>query len=1165
MARGRQSVCLLELGKEKWPGEYSSSPKDAMKELHVSGGFVPNNNKGQWIEGGDPTGLYHLVVGDGQNAFVGNGLGGTSLLNANVFLEMDPGVMKMDIWPNELKKKADWEKCNSSQKHRQNSQSIATSLTSADYSRARSILEPTPYPLEFPELPKLQLLEKQAELIGLGNKFYRVPQTTRFTHGPNSTGVEMQASALTGMDATGINDGSKSTTLVNYLSDAWNWGAEMFCECEVRYVKKAPTGEGYIVYFAWHGCKRAAFKNQIHEDLMWVHARKCVFLGAGSLGTTEILLRSKKMGLKVSDTIGTSMSGNGDILAFGYNTNYEVNSMGHPAPLPDHPIGPCINGVIDCRDQLNPLDGFVIEEGSVPQALSPFYQAMLEHMPGSITPTGLSAYQKMQRLLARFGSMILGPYFRKGSVEKTQVYLIMSHDSNQAILNLNNDKPILTFLGVGRSQHVKQLNEILAQATAAVGGTFVGNPFFAALNQQEITVHAIGGAGISNDGTGSSGGTNHMGEVFKGNGEVVHEGLVVCDGALVPAALGVNPFATITALAERSVELVARKQGINIDFETKNGILNLFGRPSFPVLDNTDLQATEEIISDATDNQTSGIGFTEVMSGFIHIGDDIEDFETAAKVAQSGCEAAKFFLSVKSWNTRDFVSGSAHSSVLTGTFACSGLKGPFMVLRGDFQLFNQDPREPNCQNLTYNFDLISPSGQKLRFNGYKVVNPSVAFHPLEFWKATSTLYVTITLPDGDKVVGRGTLKIHPTDFASQLMTLNPTGTSPYAKAKSTASFLTFFIKQAASIFFSPFSYLSYPTPTFDDFINVKSIDQTYTLIASDGVHSTMHMWDPIGKSSNDVAPTILFVPGAAVDHQIFALPTIEKNAIDYFRDAGYRCFCVTHRVGMTMAAYKGHTTFDARLDIVAALSQVRKFQEAQAGTAPDRLYVIAHCAGSIALSIGLLDGTIPADWIRGITASNVFMTPIFAKVNMIKASQPVPLNAIYSAVAGSWFSCASSTGDGFVQQVLNQISSLWSHRNLNAATHSQLSHFLGGTSMSALAHLMSMGRLGYVTTNPPTSINLVTPINMSRLRGIPILFFSGSENSVFDPQSTDVSYTILRNEFGADWYERTVFEGRGHLDCWMGKDAVRDVYPRVRKHVDQVMRTKRVKIQANHL
>jgi hypothetical protein len=52
-----------------------------------------------------------------------------------------------------------------------------------------------------------------------------------------------------------------------------------------------------------------------------------------------------------------------------------------------------------------------------------------------------------------------------------------------------------------------------------------------------------------------NGGTNHIGEVFDGNGEKVHEGLVVCDGAFIPAALGVNPFATITALAERLVEL----------------------------------------------------------------------------------------------------------------------------------------------------------------------------------------------------------------------------------------------------------------------------------------------------------------------------------------------------------------------------------------------------------------------------------------------------------------------------------------------------------------------------------------------------------------------------------------------------------------------------------
>lgn len=62
---------------------------------------------------------------------------------------------------------------------------------------------------------------------------------------------------------------------------------------------------------------------------------------------------------------------------------------------------------------------------------------------------------------------------------------------NQAILTLKNDKPLLKFLGVGRSEHVIQLNEILAKATVAVGGVYEPSPFYAALGQQEITVHAM--------------------------------------------------------------------------------------------------------------------------------------------------------------------------------------------------------------------------------------------------------------------------------------------------------------------------------------------------------------------------------------------------------------------------------------------------------------------------------------------------------------------------------------------------------------------------------------------------------------------------------------------------------------------------------------------------
>lgn len=144
--------------------------------------------------------------------------------------------------------------------------------TLLDYDRAAEMLQPTPYPEHYPPLKKLTVLEKQAEALGQKQNFYRVPQTTFFHTSLNSAGVQMKASTGSGQDCTGVNDGSKNSVLMNYIPDAWNWGAEIFCACEVRYICKEPKREGYVVYFAWHDSGREKFKDAFETNFMWVRA-----------------------------------------------------------------------------------------------------------------------------------------------------------------------------------------------------------------------------------------------------------------------------------------------------------------------------------------------------------------------------------------------------------------------------------------------------------------------------------------------------------------------------------------------------------------------------------------------------------------------------------------------------------------------------------------------------------------------------------------------------------------------------------------------------------------------------------------------------------------------------------------------------------------------------
>jgi hypothetical protein len=70
----RKTVCVLERGQERWPGEYPSSYADVRRQLHVStDSTTAGHSKESNAAEGDPTGMFHLISGNGLNAIVGNG------------------------------------------------------------------------------------------------------------------------------------------------------------------------------------------------------------------------------------------------------------------------------------------------------------------------------------------------------------------------------------------------------------------------------------------------------------------------------------------------------------------------------------------------------------------------------------------------------------------------------------------------------------------------------------------------------------------------------------------------------------------------------------------------------------------------------------------------------------------------------------------------------------------------------------------------------------------------------------------------------------------------------------------------------------------------------------------------------------------------------------
>ncbi|MFN2515526.1 MAG: GMC family oxidoreductase N-terminal domain-containing protein [Pyrinomonadaceae bacterium] len=741
MARAGQEVCILERGKEFQPGdfdkdhnlikpgEYPDTEAEALREVQVD---LPK------LHTGSRTGLYDMRVNDDISVFVGCGLGGTSLLNANVALEADPRVFQLPEWPKDF---------------RDDPKGLADG-----YKCAKEMLKSTPYPddtrpAEYPQLTKLNALKKSADSVD--EPFYRPPINVNFDalkDNLNHVGVEQHPCVGCGDCMTGCNYRAKNTVLMNYLPDAKNHGAEIFTQISVRHISR--RGDRWLVHYQLLNTGRDKFD----APTMFVSA-DIVVLAAGSLGSTEILLRSKNNGqLNLSNQVGEQFSGNGDFLGFAYNCNEEINGIGfgHRPPVDNgvarEKVGPCITGIIDLRYKEPVEEGYLIEEGTIAGAFGGLLPGLLSAsaaLLGKDTDSGV--HDKIKEKARELEGLVRGPYH--GAIRNTQTFLTMAHEHGRGQMKLEDDRLRIHWPNLGNEPIFRTVEDKQTEATAALGGTYLQNPVANKITGEDlVTVHPLGGCVMAD--SADKGVVNHKGQVFSGTqGTAVYDSLYVSDGSVIPRPLGVNPLFTISAVAERACVLMAKDRGWKFKCDL----------PSTPKAKPAPVKL--------------GVRFSESMSGYFSpaVTDEAEDaYQRGRDQGRADGSPFQFIVTIISDDLERTISDVNYVSPMLGSATAPALSTQALTItEGQFNYFLLDRDNVETKRMQYKMKLSSVEGKTYYFYGFKVIHDDLGF---DSWSDTTTLYITLYEGENEQsqVVGKGILRIPLASFMRQMTTMQVT-------------------------------------------------------------------------------------------------------------------------------------------------------------------------------------------------------------------------------------------------------------------------------------------------------------------------------------------------------------------------------------------------------
>ena len=493
--RDSYRICILERGREWVPGSFPDRFADLVREART---MIAGPKKGQMV---NPLGLFDIMMNEEINLLMGNGLGGGSLINASIALRPHHEVFQQTRWPAALRDVA---------------------VLDPYYKMVARQMSLTQTPID--QTPKSRVRRRAGERISTEPGFFDLSNVSvmydyRYLdeHLRNPQGMIQRPCTLCGDCTTGCNVGAKNTLLMNYLPVAkWN-GTEMYTQCEVQRIEKRRG------YYRLHLVYYDDSEPELKRRKLAINSRMVV-IGAGSPNSAAILLQSQDDQFQFSSALGCHWSGNGDTIGFVIDMPSGTNIGGYGAYEPKcrEPVGPTIQTCLNYYSSHELFRRLLVQDAAIPRGANNLFRVLLGDR----------------------------------DLNHSMVMLAMGHDGAQGRMVWKNGRWQISWPGLKESRYRKMVFSEFERLAAAHGGQYKR---LKAFGGNLVSVHPLGGCGMSDDP--ANGPINHLGQVYDGmcggyrNSVTglpeVHRGLYVADGSVMPTAVGVNPYMTIGALAER--------------------------------------------------------------------------------------------------------------------------------------------------------------------------------------------------------------------------------------------------------------------------------------------------------------------------------------------------------------------------------------------------------------------------------------------------------------------------------------------------------------------------------------------------------------------------------------------------------------------------------------